>query len=78
MQGTYTHNPETNYVPREYGVAAILMFLFMVLIYYYILLLLLLLLLLVCSSTLSLSATQRRLVRLRSMLQMNMLPTLPV
>ena len=32
MQGTYTHIPETNYVPREYSVAAILLFLFMVLI----------------------------------------------
>ena len=32
MQGTYTHIPETNYVPRERGVAAILLFLFMVLI----------------------------------------------
>ena len=32
MQGTYTHNPETNYVPREHGVAAILLFLIMVLI----------------------------------------------
>ena len=31
MQGTYTHIPETNYVPREHGVAAILLFLFMVL-----------------------------------------------
>ena len=30
MQGTYT--PETNYVPREHGVAAILLLLFMVLI----------------------------------------------
>ena len=30
MQGTYI--PETNYVPRGYGVAAILLFLFMVLI----------------------------------------------
>jgi len=30
MQGIYTHIPETNYVPREYGVAAIL-FLFMML-----------------------------------------------
>ena len=30
MQGTYI--PETNYVPREYSVAAILLFLFMVLI----------------------------------------------
>ena len=32
MQGIYTHIPETNYVLREYGVAAILLFLFMVLI----------------------------------------------
>ena len=32
MQGIYTHIRETNYVPREYGVAAILLFLFMVLI----------------------------------------------
>ena len=32
MQGTYTHIPETNYVPREHGLAAILLFLFMVLI----------------------------------------------
>ena len=32
MQGTYTRIPETNYVPREHGVAAILLFLFMVLI----------------------------------------------
>ena len=32
MQGIYTRIPETNYVPREYGVAAILLFLFMVLI----------------------------------------------
>ena len=32
MQGTYTHIPETNYVPREHGVAAILLCLFMVLI----------------------------------------------
>ena len=30
MQGTYI--PETNYVPREHGVAAILLFLFMVLV----------------------------------------------
>ena len=29
MQGIYTHIPKTNYVPREYGVAAILLFLFM-------------------------------------------------
>ena len=28
----YTHIPETNYVPREYGVASVLLFLFMVLI----------------------------------------------
>ena len=32
MQGIYTHIPETNYVPGEYGVAAILLLLFMVLI----------------------------------------------
>ena len=32
MQGIYTHIPETTYVPREHGVAAILLFLFMVLI----------------------------------------------
>ena len=32
MQGTYTHIPETNYVTREHGFAAILFFLFMVLI----------------------------------------------
>ena len=32
MQGTYTHIPETDYVPREHGVAAILLFLFMVLV----------------------------------------------
>ena len=32
MQGMYTHSPETKYVPREYSVAAILLFLFMVLI----------------------------------------------
>jgi hypothetical protein len=32
MQGIYTHIPEKNYVPREYSVAAILLFLFMVLI----------------------------------------------
>ena len=30
MQGNYTHIPRTNYVPREYCVAAILLFLFMV------------------------------------------------
>ena len=32
MQGIYTHIPETNYVPRECSVAAILLLLFMVLI----------------------------------------------
>ena len=32
LQGIYTHIPETNYVPREYGVAVILLLLFMVLI----------------------------------------------
>ena len=32
MQGIYTYIPETNYVPREYGVVAILLLLFMVLI----------------------------------------------
>jgi len=31
-QGIYTYIPETNYVPREYSAAAILLFLFMVLI----------------------------------------------
>ena len=31
MQDIYTHIPETNYVPREYSVAAILLLLFMVL-----------------------------------------------
>ena len=35
MQGTYTHIPETNYVPREHGVAAILLFLFIIIYYYY-------------------------------------------
>ena len=35
MQCIYTYIPETNYVPREYGVAAILLFLFMVLISLY-------------------------------------------
>jgi len=33
MQGIYTYIPETNYVPREYSVAAILLLLFMVLIF---------------------------------------------
>jgi len=32
MQGIYTYIPETNYVAREYRVAAILLLLFMVLI----------------------------------------------
>jgi len=32
MQGVYTNIPETNYVPREYSVAAVLLLLFMVLI----------------------------------------------
>ena len=32
MQGVYTYIPETNYVPREYSVAAILLLLFTVLI----------------------------------------------
>ena len=32
MQGIYTYIPETNYVPREYSVAAILLLLFTVLI----------------------------------------------
>ena len=32
MQGIYTYIPETNYVPREYTVAAVLLLLFMVLI----------------------------------------------
>ena len=32
MQGIYTYIPEANYVPREYGVAAIRLLLFMVLI----------------------------------------------
>ena len=31
MQGIYLNIPETNYVPREYSVAAILLLLFMVL-----------------------------------------------
>ena len=30
MQGIYTYIPETNHVPREYSVAAILLLLFMV------------------------------------------------
>jgi len=32
MQGIYTYIPETNYTPREYTVAAVLLLLFMVLI----------------------------------------------
>ena len=35
MQGIYTYIPVTNYVPREYSVAAILLLLFMVHTYYY-------------------------------------------
>jgi len=31
MQGIYTYIPETNYVPREYSFAAVLLLLFMVL-----------------------------------------------
>jgi len=31
MQGIYTYFPETNYVPREYSVAAILLLIFMML-----------------------------------------------
>ena len=30
MQGIYSYIPETNYVPREYSVAAILLLLFVV------------------------------------------------
>ena len=33
MQGVYIHIPETNYVPTEYSVAAVLLFLFILLIY---------------------------------------------
>ena len=32
MQGIYTYIPETNYVPREYSVSAVLLLLFIVLI----------------------------------------------
>ena len=32
MQGIYTYIPETNYVPREYSIAAILLLIFTVLI----------------------------------------------
>ena len=32
MQGIYTYIPDTNYIPREYSVAAILLLLFTVLI----------------------------------------------
>ena len=31
MQGIYTYIPETNYVPRQYSVAAVLLLLFMAL-----------------------------------------------
>jgi hypothetical protein len=30
MQGIYTYIPETNHVPREYSIAAVLLLLFMV------------------------------------------------
>ena len=43
MQGIYTYIPETNYVLREYSVAAILLLPFMVLILLLLLLLLILL-----------------------------------
>jgi len=46
MQSIYTYIPETNYVPREYSVAAILLLLFMVLVSLVPVLILLLLLLL--------------------------------
>jgi hypothetical protein len=61
MQGIYTYIPETNNVPKEYNVAAILSLLFMVpisqvpalaLMYFYISTLLLLLLLLLLLSSL--------------------------
>ena len=32
MQGIYTYIPETNYIPTEYSIAAILLLLFMVLV----------------------------------------------
>ena len=32
IQGIYTYTPETNYLPREYSVAAVLLLLFIVLI----------------------------------------------
>jgi len=71
MQGIYTSSPETNYVPREYSVAAILLLLFIVLIslvsvlnclYFYISTLLLLLLLLLLDPAL-LSLRENRVER---------------
>ena len=44
MQGIYTYIPETNCVPKEYSVAAVLLLLFMVIISLVLLLLLFLLL----------------------------------
>jgi hypothetical protein len=35
MHGIYTYIPETNHVPQQYNVAAILSLLFMVYYYYY-------------------------------------------
>ena len=35
MQGIYTNIPETNYVPREHGVAAILLFIIIIIIIEY-------------------------------------------
>ena len=66
MQGIYTHIPETNSVPREYSVVAILLLLFMVLISLlnYVLLLLLLLLLF-CNLRYSLPALRSLIVGLR-------------
>jgi len=63
MQGIYTRIPETNYVPREYCIAAILLFLFMVLISLVSVLLLLLFLLLLL---LLLYCTQKQSVRRKS------------
>ena len=60
MQGIYTYIPETNHVPREYSVSAILSLLFMVSISIVLLLLLLLLLLLIENLT---AATFRRMLR---------------
>ena len=35
MWGIYTHIPETNYVPREHGVADILLFLLLLLLFFF-------------------------------------------